>query len=311
MDSENLEIFLITPQGFCAGVSRALDIVEKCLQKYGKPLYIKHEIVHNKRVVEDLKQQGVIFVNELNEIPNNSTVIFSAHGVSRQVEIEAEAKNLTVIDATCPLVKKVHKKAIDLYENNYQVILIGHTGHPEVVGTYGRVPKNIFLVTNTKDVKKLNLNPKEPIGYITQTTLSLADTQDIVNAIKEKYPSVDEKSSKNICYATENRQNAIKEIINDLDALLIVGSSNSSNSNRLKEIGLNHNKPSFLIDSYSEIPFDALQNVKKLGLSAGASAPNVAIKEIIAALQQFKKCKITNSNYVEENVTFFLPKELR
>ncbi|UQY80378.1 4-hydroxy-3-methylbut-2-enyl diphosphate reductase [Candidatus Hepatincola sp. Av] len=307
----SLEIFLITPQGFCAGVSRALEIVEKCLQKYGKPLYVKHEIVHNKRVVEDLKKQGVIFVNELHEIPNNSTVIFSAHGVSRQIEIEALAKNLNIIDATCPLVKKVHKKAIDLHEKKYQIILIGHTGHPEVVGTYGRVASNIFLVTSIEDVKKLNLNPKEPIGYITQTTLSIADTQDIVDAIKEKYPSVDEKSSKNICYATENRQQAIKALINNLDALLVVGSNNSSNSNRLKEIGLSHNKPSFLIDSPTEIPFDLLHNVNKLGISAGASAPNVAIQEIIVALQKFKKCKITNFTFTEENVTFFLPKELR
>ncbi|MCL2567348.1 MAG: 4-hydroxy-3-methylbut-2-enyl diphosphate reductase [Alphaproteobacteria bacterium] len=311
MQNNSLKIILISPRGFCAGVHRAVSIVNRALEIYGNPIYVRHEIVHNKTVVEEFKNKGIIFVKDVAEIPTASTAIFSAHGVSSFVENEAKEKNLNYIDATCPLVKKVHQIGLDYYKDGYQIILIGHKGHPEVEGTFGRIPSNIYLVSSIDDAKNIIINADKPLAYITQTTLSLDDTKEIVDILQKRFPSI-HGAGKNICYATQNRQNAIKSIINDLDALIVIGSKNSSNSNRLKEIGDNHSKPSFLIDNKEEIPFDALAEIKTLGISAGASAPDNAIEEIIAEIKNHRKVSVLEDyEYIKEDVAFHLPKNLR
>ncbi|MDR0484818.1 MAG: 4-hydroxy-3-methylbut-2-enyl diphosphate reductase [Alphaproteobacteria bacterium] len=306
-----LKIVLIHPRGFCAGVKRAVDIVNKALEIHGNPIYVRHEIVHNKTVVEEFKNKGVIFVNDVDEIPAGSTAIFSAHGVSCKVETEAKERTLNYIDATCPLVKKVHKIGLDYYNEGYQIILVGHKGHPEVEGTFGRIPNNIFIVSSTTEAEKIIIDESKPLAYITQTTLSLDDTKDIIAVLKSRFPNI-AGPDKNICYATQNRQNAIKSIINDLDSLIVIGSKNSSNSNRLKEIGDKHGKLAFLIDNKNEIPFDKIQEVQTLGISAGASAPDSAINDIINAIKTNRQViAIEDYEYTKEDVIFHLPKELR
>ncbi len=308
---QDLKIILIHPRGFCAGVSRAIEIVEKTLNIYEKePLYIRHEIVHNKTVVDDFKNKGVIFVKEVAEIPQNANTVFSAHGISEKVENEAIAKNLNYMDATCPLVKMVHKVGIDYYNKGYQILLIGHKGHPEVEGTFGRIPSNIYIINNVDEAKAIEIYPNKPIAYITQTTLSLEDTKDIIDVLKTRFPNI-VAPEKSICYATQNRQNAITSIIDNLDALIVVGSKNSSNSNRLKEIGNKNNRLSFLIDNKDEIPFKELENIKILGVSAGASAPDSAINSIIEEIKKHRNVNIEDYEYVKEDVTFHLPKKLR
>lgn len=307
----NLKIYLINPRGFCAGVTRAIDIVEKSLQKFSTPVYIRHEIVHNKTVVENLKNKGVTFTKELDEIPNNALTIFSAHGVSEAIENEAINRNLHYIDATCPLVKKVHKDGLDYYQKGYQIVLIGHRGHPELEGTYGRIPGNTFIVENIEDAQNIKLDPKKPIAYITQTTLSIDDTKEIVEVLSSRFPHMEIPSSKTICYATQNRQNAVKQIINKIELLIVIGSKNSSNSNRLKEIGTKNNKPAFLIDNATELPFAILQKVRTIAISAGASAPESTVQEIITKLKEKFNVSIEEYEHIEENIKFILPKELR
>ncbi len=308
---KKLHIYLIHPNGFCAGVSRAVDMVNRTLEVYkDQQLYIRHEIVHNKNVVNEFKKKGVIFVKEISEIPDDSLAIFSAHGVSEKVEMAAKSKNLHYLDATCPLVKAVHKIGIEYHRKGYQVLLIGHQGHPEIEGTFGRIPSSVYVVNNIEEAKTIEVEKDKPIAYITQTTLSVDDTKDIIEALKERFPHII-GPEKNVCYATQNRQSAIKSIIESLDALIVIGSKNSSNSNRLKEIGDQHNKLSFLIDNKEEIPFNCLNEVEKLGISAGASAPNNAIESIIEELKKFRHVTIEDYNYTVEDVIFYLPKELR
>lgn len=309
--SPELKIILIHPRGFCAGVSRAIEIVNKTLDIYKEPVYIRHEIVHNKTVVDEFKNKGVIFVKEVAEIPQNATAVFSAHGISESVENEAIDKHLNYMDATCPLVKMVHKAGIEYHNKGYQILLIGHKGHPEVEGTFGRIPSSIYIVNDINEAKTIEVEPNKPIAYITQTTLSMDDTKDIIEILKQRFPDI-EGPAKNICYATQNRQNAITSIINDLDALIVVGSKNSSNSNRLKEIGDKHNRKSFLIDNENEIPFEEIQNVKILGISAGASAPDNAIERIIETIKNYRNVSIVEDyEYTKEDVVFHLPKKLR
>jgi 4-hydroxy-3-methylbut-2-enyl diphosphate reductase len=309
--NKNLTIILVNPRGFCAGVTRAIDIVEKSIEKYNKPIYIRNEIVHNKTVVQDLKNKGITFVKNVEEIPQNALAIFSAHGISEKVEMDAKNRDLHFIDATCPLVKKVHSDAISYDNKGYQIILIGHNGHPEIEGTAGRIKSKSYLVENVKDVEYLNLNPNIPIAYITQTTLSLDDTSDIIKALKNKYPDIIEPVAKNICYATQNRQNAVKNIVEKIDALIVIGSQNSSNSNRLKEIGTKHNKPSFLIDEIGNIPWDTIDKINILGISAGASAPQKDVDNIIEEIGKKRNLNIINEEIIKEDVIFHLPKELR
>lgn len=308
---EDLKIILIHPRGFCAGVSRAIAIVNKTLDIYKEPVYIRHEIVHNKNVVDEFKNKGVIFVSEVSEIPENATAVFSAHGISERVENEAISKNLNYMDATCPLVKMVHKAGIDYHNKGYQILLIGHKGHPEVEGTFGRIPSSIYIVNDVKEARTIKVEPNKPIAYITQTTLSMDDTKDIIEALTIRFPDI-VGPEKNICYATQNRQNAIKSIINDLEALIIVGSKNSSNSNRLKEIGDQHNRSSFLIDNENEIPFQEIKHIKILGISAGASAPDNAIERIIERIKEHRNVtEVKDYEYTKEDVVFHLPKKLR
>jgi 4-hydroxy-3-methylbut-2-enyl diphosphate reductase len=308
---QDLKIVLINPRGFCAGVTRAVEIVERALQIYGSPIYVRHEIVHNKVVVNYFKDKGVVFVKELQEVPENANVIFSAHGVASSVEEEAVKRNLNHIDATCPLVKNVHKMGIDYHNKGYQIVLIGHKNHPETIGTSGRIPNVSAIIETVEDVNNLSLDTSKPISYITQTTLSLFDTNDIVLALKNKFPNIEGPEDKNICYATQNRQSAILEIINKVDGLLIVGSSNSSNSNRLKEIGDRHNKPSFLIDNKDDLPINEINKINVLAISAGASAPEKSVQEIIEELTKYRKISLDNFDYKKEDVIFHLPKKLR
>ncbi|MFL1781272.1 4-hydroxy-3-methylbut-2-enyl diphosphate reductase [Candidatus Hepatincolaceae symbiont of Richtersius coronifer] len=308
---KNLEIILINPRGFCAGVSRAVDIVDQALKLYGKPIYVRHEIVHNKIIVEEFKNKGVIFVKEISEIPIGATAIFSAHGVAKAVEDSAKESQLNYIDATCPLVSKVHKEGIKYFDQGYQVILIGHNHHPEVVGIAGRIPGKIFIISNEEEARSLQLNQNKPIAYITQTTLSLDDTANIIEILKERFPNITGPDSKNICYATQNRQTAIKNIINEVDALIVVGSKNSSNSTRLKEIGDKNHKLAFLINNKQELDYEALSSCNKIALSAGASAPEAMVQEILQEMALHRHITLTNYQHVEENVIFALPKSLR
>ncbi|MDP6641950.1 MAG: 4-hydroxy-3-methylbut-2-enyl diphosphate reductase [Candidatus Nanoarchaeia archaeon] len=297
------KIILVKPRGFCAGVERAIEIVEKALEIH-KKVYVKHQIVHNLHVVKDLEKKGAIFVEELNEIPNDNLVIFSAHGVSPKVVEEAKKRNLKFLDATCPLVTKVHLEAIRYNKENYSIILIGHKGHQEVIGTMGEAP--MFLVGNIEDVNNLDIN-SEKIAYITQTTLSLDDTKNIVDALKKKYPNIESPKSKDICYATQNRQNAIKELAKTCELVLVVGSKNSSNSNRLVETAKLHGCKSYLIENKDFIDERWLENVENLGISSGASAPEILVQELVDDLKNKFNCKIKYSNVIEENIKFTIP----
>jgi 4-hydroxy-3-methylbut-2-enyl diphosphate reductase len=309
-----MNIILAKPRGFCAGVTRAIDIVEKALQKFGPPIYVRHEIVHNKFVVESLKDKGVIFVDEIAEIPADKIVIFSAHGVSDRVEEDAIAAGLEIIDATCPLVSKVHRKAKKYEEEGYEIILIGHEGHPEVEGTSGRVKKKVILVTSEEDAKNIQVQNPSKISYVTQTTLSVDDTKRIVEILEERFPSIERGlATKDICYATQNRQDAVKELSKKVDLLLVIGSNNSSNSNRLRDLGQECNLPSYLINNAGDINEEWFKNIKNIGITAGASAPELLIQEVITKIKSLCKDQVVIKDMegITENIFFALPKKLR
>ena len=312
--TKNLKIYLASPRGFCAGVKRAIEIVEKSLKKYGKPVYVRHEIVHNKQVVEGLKQKGAIFVEELSDIKDNTRpVIFSAHGVPKSVPQEAERKNLSFVDATCPLVSKVHRESEQLYKNGYNIILIGHKNHPEVVGTMGQLPKNsIKLIETVADVQSLNkLSFSKPVAYITQTTLSVDDTAEIIEKLKVKFPDIKQPIKEDICYATTNRQKAVKEIAPKCDMFFVIGSRNSSNSVRLVEVAKKAGcKKSMLMHTEQKIPINELNGINTIGISSGASAPDQLVQSLLKEIKKNREVSIEEVIVAEENVIFKLPKEL-
>lgn len=312
MKTNTININLANPRGFCAGVDRAIMIVEKALEKFGAPIYVRHEVVHNKYVIDDLKKKGAIFVEEIEEIPEGSHVIYSAHGVSKKIREKSKKFNLIPIDATCPLVTKVHNEVNKMYDENYHIIMIGHQGHPEVEGTMGQIEKNspkasIHLIENLKDIDQLNINKDEKISYVSQTTLSVDDTKQIIDYLKIKFPHIKGPKGSDICYATQNRQDAIKLMIQDHDLIIIVGSKNSSNSNRLVEIAKQNNVDSFLIDNPDEIDFELLKDKKNIGISAGASAPEILIDQIITKISKTYPAQINELKGIRENVIFKLP----
>ena len=307
---KKLAVWLASPRGFCAGVERAIEIVERALELHGPPVYVRHEIVHNKRVVETLRDKGAVFVEEVDDIPDGAVTIFSAHGVAEKIEIEAKNRGLPVIDATCPLVSKVHKEGQNHAKKDRQVILIGHEGHPEVEGTQGRIPGGVLLVTKPEDVAGLKVRNPDMLAYVTQTTLSVDETRDVIEALKARFPNIIGPDVKDICYATQNRQQAVRDLSEHVDLLLVVGATNSSNSNRLREIGSELGIPSYLIDDAENFDPSWLDGVKIVGVSAGASAPEELIQEVIERLSEFCDVKLKKLDGVEENITFKLPREL-
>jgi len=315
MTDSSIKINLASPRGFCAGVDRAIEIVERAIKSFGAPIYVRHEIVHNAHVVNDLKNKGAIFVEELDEIPDDATVIFSAHGIAKKIEDEAKARGLQIFDATCPLVIKVHMEVVRHAKAGHDVILIGHAGHPEVEGTLGRFDSQyggeIHLIESINDVEKLKITEDKSLAYVTQTTLSVDETIDIISELKKVFPKILEPRKDDICYATQNRQDAIKTLSTKSDLILVVGSPNSSNSNRLKELSEKLGTTAYLINDASEINIDWLQNVKNIGISAGASAPEILVKEVISLLEKNNCHCIGCEGEINENVVFSLPKELR
>tara|TARA_E500000178_G_scaffold337514_1_gene376786 strand:- start:557 stop:1498 length:942 start_codon:yes stop_codon:yes gene_type:complete len=309
-----MNIILANPRGFCAGVDRAIEITNRALDVFGSPIYVKHEIVHNKYVVDELKEKGVIFIEDINKVPEYSILIYSAHGVSEKIVQESSDRNLQVFNATCPLVTKVHMEVARLSKKQINTILVGHKGHPEVEGTIGRYNSTenskIILVEDENDVANLKFNTEDQVAYVTQTTLSIDDTASIINAIKSKYNKIIEPPRGDICYATTNRQNAVKELTNKCDIILVVGSENSSNSNRLKEIATRAGVPSYLIDCANDLDVEWLSNKKNIGLTAGASAPETLVASIISKLKGFGALNVIESEGIEENITFKIPKEL-
>jgi 4-hydroxy-3-methylbut-2-en-1-yl diphosphate reductase len=305
-----IEILLAQPRGTCAGVDRAIETVENAIEIYGAPVYVRHEIVHNKYVLEYLKKKGAIFVEELDEIPTGAVTIFSAHGVAEKVENEAKLRNLRTIDATCPLVKKVHIEAQHFEKDNKQIILIGHKGHPEVEGTSGRVKNEVILVQSEHDIDNIVVDNPDNLAFITQTTLSINDTRKIIDKLRARFPNITGPGLKDICHATKNRQDAVKELAKHVDLILVIGSENSSNSNRLKELGEEIGVKSYLINDESEIDLSWLQNIKKLGLTAGASAPESLVNSVISFLSKYHEVKISTLDGIIEKVKFKLPKEV-
>ena len=305
-----MKLILAQPRGFCAGVERAVEIVELALKKYGPPVYVRHEIVHNKRVVEKLRAKGARFVDEIDEIPDGAITIFSAHGVSERVADSAAGRDLPVIDATCPLVAKVHREGQRYAEKGFDVILIGHEGHPEVEGTRGRIPGGVHLVSSVADVGRVKVRDPERVSYITQTTLSVDDTRAIIDRLTERFPKIVGPDVKDICYATQNRQQAVRMLAQQVDVILVVGSPNSSNSNRLREIGAELNVPSYLIDDANIVNPAWFVGVESVGLTAGASAPEELVNEVLDRLAQFGPIEVTNLEGIEENVRFKLPEVL-
>lgn len=309
-----LNILLCAPRGFCAGVDRAIQIVERSLEKYGAPVYVRHEIVHNKYVVENLRSKGAVFVEELDEIPNDGQpVIFSAHGVPKSVPAAAQQRAMFYIDATCPLVTKVHNEAERHYKMGLTIILIGHAGHPEVVGTMGQLPPgSVYLVETVEDVEKLEVPDPTRLAHCSQTTLSVDDTAAVVEALKKKFPAIVGPNKEDICYATTNRQMAVKEIAPRSDAVFVIGSPNSSNSNRLVEVAKSYGCPNaHLVQDATHIPWESLQNVKTLGLTAGASAPDILIQDVIDALKHRFTVSVEEVVLAQENVVFNIPRLLR
>ena len=311
---KDLKIYLASPRGFCAGVKRAIEIVEKAINKYGAPVYVRHEIVHNKQVVDELREKGAIFVDELSDVKDRSRpVIFSAHGVPKSVPDEARLKNLSYVDATCPLVSKVHRESEQLHKKGYEIFLIGHKNHPEVIGTMGQLPNgSIRLIETKNDVESLKVdNFKKPLAYITQTTLSVDDTAEIINALKNKFPEIKGPIKEDICYATTNRQSAVKEIASKCDLFFVVGSRNSSNSVRLVEVAKKAGcKNSQLMHSEKEIPFHEIESSNTIGISSGASAPEKLVQALLNNIKKDRKVSIEEVVVAEEKVVFKLPKEL-
>ena len=311
--TDKINILLANPRGFCAGVDRAIQIVEEALSQYGKPIYVRHEVVHNQYVINDLKTKGAIFIEDLNDVPKGSHVIFSAHGISKAIREEAKALELIPIDATCPLVTKVHVEVNKMLNQGMDIIMIGHKGHPEVEGTMGQIEahhtnRKMYLIETIEDVKDLTINHPDKIAYVTQTTLSIDDTKAIIETLKTKYPNIQGPKSDDICYATQNRQDAIKEISGLCDLIIIVGSQNSSNSNRLKELALREGVEAYMIDHEDALQSSWLLNKKNIGISAGASAPEISVKNIVNKIESFTKAHIRELPGIEESVVFRLPK---
>ena len=306
------KIYLIAPRGFCAGVTRAVDTVTLAIEKFGAPVYVKHEIVHNKHVIDELKVKGAVFIEDLNEVPNDRPLIFSAHGVSKKITNQAKKEKSEIIDATCPLVTKVHIQALKFHNRGYKIILIGHKNHPEVEGTMGQVPEeDILLVEDVQDVEKLELS-NDKIAYITQTTLSVEDTSMVINKLKSKFPHIESSPKEDICYATTNRQNAVKEFAGDCDAFIVVGSSNSSNSNRLVEVAKNSGcLKSNLIEDAASLNVDEYRNYNSIGISSGASVPDILVMSVIDKLKDSYELDVEEMTLGDENVSFRIPSSLR
>ncbi len=305
-----MELLLANPRGFCAGVDRAIEIVERALALHGAPIYVRHEVVHNKFVVEGLKAKGAIFIEDLQDVPPGSILIFSAHGVPQSVRREAEARGLTVFDATCPLVTKVHLQVSRMRGQGKEIVMIGHKGHPEVEGTMGQSTGGMYLVESPADVQKLQVQDEQNLSYVTQTTLSMDDAATIIAALKERFPHITGPKKDDICYATQNRQDAVKILASQCDLVIVVGSPNSSNSNRLREVAKNLNVPAYLVDNASELKADWLQGKQRVGITAGASAPEVLVQEVIARLKELGGTAVREVEGISENVVFPLPKAL-
>lgn len=306
-----MQLILAEPRGFCAGVERAIEIVELAIELYGPPVYVRHEIVHNKRVVNELKKKGARFVEDISEIPDGAVTIFSAHGVSQKVADEAAKRGLPVIDATCPLVAKVHIEAQRYAREGREVILIGHKGHPEVEGTSGRVKGGVKIVNTVEDVQKLKVHDPNKVAYVTQTTLSVDDTRDVIDALHERFPDIVGPSLKDICYATQNRQAAVRKLAEEVELILVVGARNSSNSNRLREIGVEMGIPTFMIDDARDVDPTWFEGVKRVGVTAGASAPEQLVQELVDRLQELVgDVDLQVLEGIKERVRFKLPKEI-
>jgi len=314
MNNKNIiNVSLANPRGFCAGVDRAIQIVRLALKKFGPPIYVRHEVVHNKYVIDELKHEGAVFVEEIEEIPRGSHVIFSAHGVSKLIKKKAKKYNLIPIDATCPLVTKVHTEVNQMYDKDYHIVLIGHAGHPEVEGTMGQIEQNspnasMHLVQTIDDVNKLNISADKKISYVSQTTLSFDDTKNIIDSLKVKFPNIMGPKTSDICYATQNRQDVIKKLVLDHDLIIVVGSPNSSNSNRLVDIAQQKGIDAFLIDDMKKFNPDCLKNKKKIGISAGASAPEILVQNLIKKIKEHSEVKLIELDGVKEKVIFKLPR---
>jgi 4-hydroxy-3-methylbut-2-enyl diphosphate reductase len=309
-ERRRLRVVLAQPRGFCAGVERAIEIVERALEKYGPPIYVRHEIVHNRHVVERLRAKGARFVDELDEIPPGSVTIFSAHGVSRAVEQSAENRTLPVIDATCPLVSKVHSEGQRYAAQGREIILVGHAGHPEIEGTMGRIDGKVHLISKAAEVADLRVSNPAKLAFITQTTLSVDDTRAVIDALKERFPAIVGPDTKDICYATQNRQRAVRELATDVDVMLVVGAANSSNSNRLREIAAEQGVPSYLIADADALDARWLEGVSSIGITAGASAPEDLVQRLIERLRQIADVDLQTSPGITENVRFRMPAEL-
>ena len=306
-----LTLYLAAPRGFCAGVDRAIKIVEMALSKWGAPVYVRHEIVHNKYVVDGLRAKGAVFVEELEDCPDDRPVVFSAHGVAKKVEDGALVRELDVIDATCPLVTKVHKEGRRYAAKGYDIVLIGHIGHPEVEGTLGQIPGTVHVLSEVEEVEKLDVADPDRVAFVTQTTLSVNDTKDVIVALKERFPNIIGPDTRDICYATQNRQTAVIAMAKQVDLLLVVGAHNSSNSNRLREIGENFGIPSYLIEDATMFdPAWLTENVKTVGVTAGASAPETLVRATIERLKNYRDVTVETLDGVEENIHFKLPREL-
>ena len=305
------EILLAEPRGFCAGVDRAIEIVEKALTKFGRPIYVRHEIVHNTYVVNDLKEKGAIFIEDLSDVPPGATLVFSAHGVSKAVEAEAVQRGFQIFDATCPLVTKVHVEVAKLAKEGYEFIMIGHKGHPEVEGTMGQLSEGIHLVEDVKDVAKVNPKQTDKLAVVTQTTLSVDDTAEIHEAIRLRFPSIREPKHQDICYATQNRQDAIKVLTGQVDLIIVVGSPTSSNSNRLAELSRKRGVPGYMVDDASELKDEWFSGIQRVGLTAGASAPEILVQDVITRIKALGATSVRKMEGIEETVKFPLPKGLK
>ena len=311
MKSNTKTITLANPRGFCAGVDRAINIVEKALAKHGSPIFVRHEVVHNRFVVANLKAKGVVFIEDLDEVPQGAVLIYSAHGVSLAVQQEAEKRGFQIYDATCPLVTKVHKEVQRLNEQGYQIVMIGHKGHPEVAGTMGQIAGDMLLVETPDDVAHLTVKNADKLAFVSQTTLSVDETADIVAALRQKFPKIISPNKDDICYATQNRQDAVKALADSCDLVIVVGSPNSSNSNRLRETAAKRGVCAVMIDNVSELDTALLSGKNHIGITAGASAPEILVQELVALLQSLGYVLEHNPQGMEENISFVLPKELR
>jgi 4-hydroxy-3-methylbut-2-enyl diphosphate reductase len=311
MPAKNVEVLLAEPRGFCAGVDRAIEIVERALTKFGRPIYVRHEIVHNTFVVNDLKAKGAIFIEELSDVPAGATLVFSAHGVSRAVQDEAARLGFQIFDATCPLVTKVHVEVAKLHKEGYEFIMIGHKGHPEVEGTMGQLDSGIHLVEDVADVQRISPSQTERLAVVTQTTLSVDDTADILNAIKQRFPTIREPKQQDICYATQNRQDAIKLLSPQVELVIVVGSPTSSNSNRLREVAMKLGTESYMVDNAGELRPEWFEGKTRVGVSAGASAPEVLVREVVERIKALGAISVRTMDGLVETVKFPLPTGLR